>query len=480
MNILFAVPEMVPFIKVGGLADVAGALPAALRRLGHDVRVVLPRYRQVRTSAVPQAGPIAACFLPVGDRQEPLRIFTASHTTVPVYLLDIPAAFDRDAIYGYEDDDARFILFARGVLALILHLQTLEGWRPDVVHAHDWPAALLPNYLKTIYAGALPGIATVYTIHNLGYQGVFSPFTLHLSGLGGQGEVETLAGPAFAGQFNFMARGIIFADVVSTVSPTYAREILTPAYGEGLDGLLRRRRDHLVGILNGIDVQVFNPATDPYIAANYSADDLSGKAICKAALQRECGFAEEPCRPLLGMVSRLAPQKGLDLLHMAMPWLIGRTDAHLVILGTGQPELEQAFAAHMRAHPDRVNVQLRFDAPLAQRIYAGCDAFLMPSRYEPCGLTQLIALRYGSVPVVRATGGLNDTIREGPDGNGFRFGPYEPHALIEAIGRCLAAYRDREGWAALRMRGMREDHSWEAAAREYVALYTWARKEIGG
>jgi starch synthase len=477
MNILFVAAEVAPFIKTGGLADVAGALPPALRRLGHDARIVMPRYRKVRQELARQDGPIAAGFLPAGEHQEELRIFTSALGDTPVYLLDIPAAFERPSIYGESDDDRRFILFARGVLALIEHLREIEGWQPEVVNPNDWHTGLLPNYLKTFYSYTFGHIATVFTIHNLAYQGISSPATVYMAGLSEGGMVEARAG--IHDQFNFMARGIMFADIVSTVSPNYAREILTPEYGAGLDGLLRERQDHLVGVLNGIDYEFFNPATDPHIAANYSADDIAGKAICKAALQRECGFADDPDHPLIGMVTRLAEQKGLDLVHAAMPWLIGETNAQFVLLGSGQPYLESAFAGYAQAHPDRVNAQLRFDAALAQRIYAGSDAFLMPSRYEPGGLGQLIALRYGAVPIVRATGGLDDTVREGWDGNGFRFHPYETGMLIDTIARCLTAFRDRDGWAILRARGMREDHSWESSAREYVAMYGWALRSIG-
>jgi starch synthase len=477
MRVLFVAAEVAPLIKSGGLADVAGALPPALRQLGHDVRVVMPRYRRIRESALAQAGPITATFLPAGERQEEQRVWTAALGETPVYLLDIPAAFEREAIYGDGDDDRRFILFARGVLALMQHLREVEGWQPDLVHANDWHAALLPNYLKTFYAYTFGHIASVFTLHNLAYQGMFSPFTLGIAGLSEGGMVEERVG--IANQFNFMARGIMYADIVSTVSPTYAEEILTSEYGMGLDWALRSRRDHLAGILNGIDYEFFNPATDPHIVANYSVGDIGGKAACKAALQRECNFAEDPDRPLLGMVTRLVEQKGLDLLDAAMGWLIGQTDAQLVLLGSGQPQLEQAISWHMQQHPDRVNVQLRFDIALAQRIYAGCDIFLMPSRYEPGGLGQLIALRYGTVPIVRATGGLNDTIREGYDGNGFRFHPYETGFLIDAIARCLSSFRDTYGWPILRARGMREDHSWEASARQYVGLYEWALRSAG-
>jgi starch synthase len=477
MNILFVAAEVAPFIKTGGLADVAGALPPALRRLGHDARIVMPLYRKVREGPWPQTGPLAATFLPVGERQEELRVYQSALGDTPVYMLDIPAGFARDAIYGESDDDRRFILFARGVLTLMQHLRELEHWHPEIVHSNDWHSGLVPNYLKTFYSYTFGHIATIYTIHNLAYQGSFGPATLSMAGLSEGGLIETRAG--LNQQFNFMARGIMFADIVSTVSPTYAREILSHEHGEGLDQLLRARHEHLVGILNGIDYEFFNPQTDRHIAANYSAEDMAGKAACKAALQRECGFAVDPERPLLGMVTRLAEQKGLDLVYAALPWLLGETNAQFVLLGSGQPNLEAGFSSSMQAHPGRIHVRLGFDAAFAQRIYAGCDAFLMPSRYEPGGLGQLIALRYGTVPIVRATGGLDDTVREGWEGNGFRFHPYETEMLIDAIHRCLTSFRDHEGWATLRARGMLEDHSWETSAREYVAMYSWALRSIG-
>jgi len=480
MNVLFVSAEVAPLIKTGGLADVAGALPGALRQLGHDVRVVMPRYQRIRQSKTPQAGPIAAAFLPAGERQEEMRVWTTQLGDTPVYLLDIPAAFERPAIYGEEDDDRRFALFCRGVLALMQHLREVSGWTPDIVHCNDWHTGLLPNYLKTYYTYTFGQIATVYTIHNLAYQGVFNGFTLHLSGLTMDGFVEEHAGLPYRNQVNYMARGLLYSDLINTVSPTYAQEILTPEYGEGLDGLLRSRRDRLEGLLNGIDYTFFNPETDPHITMNYSADDLRGKAICKAALQKECGFPEDRDLPLVGMVTRLAEQKGLDLLDGVMPWLLSQSNIQLVLLGTGQPYIEQAFANYMRAYPKRVHVQLRFDAALAQRIYAGCDLFLMPSRYEPGGLGQLIALRYGTVPVVRATGGLNDTVREGWDGNGFRFHPYEPRYLQDALARALRSFQDKSSWDMLRQRGMREDHSWQSSARAYIGLYERAKLLVRG
>ncbi|WP_411281039.1 glycogen synthase [Gemmatimonas sp.] len=474
MNVLFAAAEVAPLIKTGGLADVAGALPAALRRAGHDVRVVMPYFRELRERGLPVEGPIAASFLTVGERQEEVRIWRLAEGDTPVYLLDIPAAFERKAIYGEGDDDRRFILFARGVLALMQHLREVERWQTEVVHSHDWHAALIANYLKTYYAYTFGQVATVFTIHNLAYQGQRSTRTLALAGLTEGGLPEDSMGPGISGTFNFMARGILFNDVVTTVSPTYAQEIMTTEYGERLDGLLRAKRDRVVGILNGIDRDIFDPATDGHLAARFDVDDRSGKVACKAALQAEFGLPVAPDRPLLGIVSRLVEQKGLDLLNLAIPWLLQRTDAQLVVLGSGNAHLQFVMQQHARAHPLRIAVRIGFDAALAQRIYAGSDAFLMPSRFEPCGLGQMIALRYGSVPIVRATGGLNDTVREGYDGNGFRFHPYDAPHFTNAIGRALQVYRDRESWALLQARGMREDNSWDHAAQQYAGAYEWA------
>lgn len=479
MKVLFVAAEVSPLIKTGGLADVAGALPAALRQLGHDVRIIMPRFRQLRERGVPHTGPVAAAFLPVGERQEELRVWQTLIGETPVYMLDIPAAFERPVIYGDPDDDRRFILFARGVLNLMIHLRDVEGWNVDVVHTNDWHSALVPNYIKTFYSYSFGHVASVFTIHNLAYQGQFAPSALGLAGLAEQGLIENEMGLGVAGSFNFMARAIRYSDIVSTVSPTYAQEILTSEYGERLDGLLRTRQDRLRGILNGIDADAFNPATDPYLAANYSAENPAGKAACKAALQRELGLEESADRPLLGIVSRLAEQKGLDLLDASIDWLIEQTDAQLVVLGAGSPALELAFSNHARLNPSRIAVRLGFDAGLAQRIYAGSDAFLMPSRFEPCGLGQMIALRYGSVPIVRATGGLNDTIHEGFTGNGFVFHLYTVDHLIDAIARCLTAYRNAEGWPILRARGMRENNSWASAALQYSAMYEWALRTIG-
>jgi starch synthase len=479
MNVLFVAAEVAPYVKTGGLADVAGALPAALRAAGHDVRVVMPRYRSLREQGVPVAGPIGASFLSAGVRAEEQRIWRAADSAVPLLLLDIPAAFERHAVYGEPDDARRFILFARGVMDAMQHLREVEQWQADVVHCHDWHAALVINYLKSYHAYTFGHIATVFTIHNLAYQGQVHPDVAQLAGLHEGGLVENGMGPGVANSFNFMARGILYADVVTTVSPTYAREIRSPEYGERLDGLLRRKQDRVTGILNGIDTTVFDPHTDRHIVAPYRASEMSGKAACKADLQQRTGLTVDPARPVLGIVSRLVEQKGLDLLHAILPWLMRETDAQLVMLGSGQPHLQEAFLRRAEQHPGRLAVRIGFDAALAQQIYAGSDAFLMPSRFEPCGLGQLIALRYGSVPIVRATGGLADTVREGLDGNGFVFHRYDAKDFGDAIWRALQCWRDPSSWSVVRERGMREDHSWSTAAQQYAGVYEWARRLIG-
>ncbi len=480
MNVLFVAAEVAPLIKTGGLADVAGALPAALRGAGHDVRVVMPYYRQLRERGVPVEGPIAATFLYTGERAEELRVWRVAESVTPTYLLEIPAAFERGSIYGDRDDDRRFTLFARGVLALMQQLREVEGWQPDVVHNHDWHAALVANYIKTYYAYTFGHVATVFTIHNLAYQGQFSAETLSVAGVSDRGLIENGMGQGIENTFNFMGRGIVFSDVVTTVSPTYAQEIMTSEYGERLDGVLRGKRDRVTGILNGIDGDAFSPASDPHLAAAYTVEDMRGKLECKAALQQEMGLTVDNELPLFGIVSRLVDQKGIDLLDAAIPWMMSQTDAQLVVLGSGNSGLQNALQRHALAHPTRIGVHIGFDAALAQRVFAGSDAFLMPSRFEPCGLGQMIALQYGSVPIVRATGGLNDTVREGWDGNGFVFHQFETRHFIDAMERALLAYRDRDSWSILRERGMREDNSWTNAAARYVRVYEWAIRIVRG
>lgn len=473
MHVLFVAAEAAPLMKVGGLADVAGALPGQLRRDGVDAMLVMPLYRKMH-AVVNTIPPVSAGFLALGERQEEVRVYLVPDKDgTPRYLLDIPAAFDRDAVYGEYDDDARFILFARGVMHLIQHLREVEHWSPDVVHANDWHTALVLAYIRTRYAYTFGHIATVFTIHNLAYQGEYGGWTRHLAGLDEWGGVEHHAGLP-GDTFNFMARGLLAADMINTVSPTYASEILSPAYGERLDGILRSLRDRHSGILNGIDTTFFNPATDPQLATTYTADTLAGKAQCKAALRTFCKLPDAGDPPLAAMVTRLASQKGIDLLDAALPTIFAQTDMQLVVLGSGEAHWEQRMRELAERYPERMALHVGFDAALANRIYAGCDLFLMPSRFEPGGLGQLIAMRYGAVPVVRAVGGLNDTVREGANGNGFRFAEYTPEALGDAIQRAVMCYHDRDTFVAIQKHNMREDFTWGRSSKAYIHLYQQA------
>jgi starch synthase len=472
VKVLFCVAEAVPFAKAGGLADVAGALPAALRRLGHDVRVLMPRYR--RTAP----GPLAA----VRGLREELggRVLEATLLEgrgpgeVPFYFVDAPALYDRPGIYGeggrdYPDNLLRFAFLCRAALAVVR-----GTWTPDLAHCHDWHTALLPAYLR--WDG--PRLATLFTVHNLAHQGLFPSDEFPLTGL--PADAFTMDGVEFFGRVNVLKAGLVWADLLSTVSETYAREIQTPEYGMGLDGLLRARSADLFGVLNGVDYTRWDPATDPYLVANYSADDLSGKARCKAALQRELGLADAPHVPLLAVIARLVPQKGIDLIVEALPALV-RAGAQLVVLGTGDPALEAALCRAARRWPAQVRARIGFDEALAHRIEAGADIFLMPSRFEPSGLNQLYSLRYGTVPVVRRTGGLADsvvdltpqTLQEGR-ASGFVFDACTVEAFLAAAGRALAAYRDPGLWRRLQQTGMRLDFSWDRAAGCYAALYALA------
>ncbi len=459
MRIVFAAAEVAPYAKVGGLADVAGSLPQALATLGHDVAVYLPLHAAIDRArwAIPAAARERS--VPYGAASARVRYPEIVRDGVRTVFVE-SKRLGREKVYGYADDAKRYALFCRAVA------DDLRARPPDVVHAHDWHAALLVPMLRRSRA------ASAFTIHNLAYQGRTAATVLALAGLPSARRLPVER----PGECNPMARAIAGADVVSTVSERYAQEILTPEFGEGLQGLLLTRVDSLHGILNGIDTNFFDPATDPHIAARYDARDQRGKATCKAAVQRELGLREDPAAPLLGVIGRLVEQKGSDLLTAVAPVVLATSPgessagAQLCVLGTGEPAYEKRWRALASAHRGSLALKLGFDAALAQRIYAGSDLFLMPSRFEPCGLGQMISLRYGTVPVVRAVGGLADTIHE--PGNGFSFSAYEPAALEAAIGRAIAAFRTGgDAWTRLRARGMREDHSWSASARRYVEMY---------
>ncbi len=461
LQVAFAAAEAAPFAKVGGLADVAGSLPQALVRLGCAVTLYVPLHGTVDRAkwAIPD------------DGVERSVSYGASHVRVAYPAIEregVRVVFvankriGRDRVYGAPDDAKRYAFFCRAVAT------ALADEPADVVHAHDWHAALL---IPMIARAA----ATVFTIHNLAYQGKTSAEILAPVGL-----PKARVVPEKPGECNPMARALARASIVSTVSPRYAKEILTPEFGEGLEGLLQQRKADVRGIVNGIDTDFFDPAKDPHIAVNYSADDRRGKAQCKAALQTEGGLRVDAETPVLGVIGRLVEQKGVDLLTAVAPDLL-EGGAQLVVLGTGDPAYEERWRKLRERYPSRLFLTLGFDAGLAQRIYAGCDLFLMPSRFEPCGLGQLISLRYGTIPVVRAVGGLADTVRdldEHPrDGNGFSFTQYDRAAFSGALARALRAYRrDGDLWNELRGRAMHEDHSWTASAKQYLDIYKLAQK----
>jgi starch synthase len=475
LKVLFVASECAPFAKTGGLGDVVGALPPALARLGIDVRVVMPLYAGMPWNRFePLEG---ALTVPMyhGPARCAVRLGRLPRSEVPVYALEHRRYFDRPYLYGppggaYDDNLERFTFLSRGALELVKGL----GWLPDVVHCHDWQAALVPVYVNTVeWSRPLHGAATVYTIHNLAYQGVFDPGALFVTGLGREHyhpyEFEHFR------TLNLTKAALYHSTLLSTVSPTYGREIQTPEHGWGLDSVLASRSRDLVGILNGIDVVEWDPRSDPHLPAHFDAGDLAGKVRCKAALQEEAGLPVRGDVPVFGLVGRLTDQKGVDVLAAALDRIL-EWDLQLVLLGTGNPGLEAAFRAAAARRPDRFAAWIGFSDPRAHRIEAGSDYFLMPSRFEPCGLNQMYSLRYGTLPVVRATGGLVDTVEPYDErtggGTGFLFGDLTPGSLADTIGWALSTWWDRPAHvAAMRRRGMAEDFSWARAARAYDALY---------
>lgn len=488
LRILCVAPEVAPFARTGGLGEVTGALPKALALLGHDVRIVMPLYQTVRDRGFPLTLLPVSLQVPLafGSRtargwQSRLPGLETSAKEVPVYCIEQDEYFARSHLYGdengdYADNAVRFVFFCRAALELVRQL----GWFPHLFHCHDWQTALLPAYLRFLPGldARLSAAATVYTIHNLAYQGVFPVWTFPLTGL-----PPTLFQPdgvEFFGSVNCMKAGVLYADLLTTVSPTYAEEICTPEFGFGLDGVLRLRRAELVGILNGVDYTVWNPEHDPFLAAPYSAADVSGKALCKAALLRTFRLPADLTTPLIGMVSRLVDQKGFDLLAAALDRLLAM-NLRLVILGSGYAPYEEFLTALQRTYPQKIGVRLGFDDQLAHQIEAGSDCFLMPSRYEPCGLNQMYSLRYGTIPIVRATGGLKDTVvpfdPATGEGTGFVFHHASGDALLAAVSQAVEVFADRSSWHRLMQNAMAQDFSWERSALHYVALY---RRAVAG
>ncbi|MGA1985325.1 MAG: glycogen synthase GlgA [Candidatus Sulfotelmatobacter sp.] len=474
MNIVFAASEGVPFSKTGGLADVVGALPRALAALGHHVSVYLPRYRQTKLSD--PATVVRSVTIPFDDQYRFASVVSGgSQGGVRFYFVEYPQYFDRDALYGtpagdYPDNAERFALFSRTVLEASKILGV-----PDIFHCHDWQSALVPVLLRTIYAEdpAFKDAGTVFTIHNMGYQGLFPPDTLPLLML--PWDLFTMSKMEFFGQVNFLKGALTYSDFITTVSKKYSYEIQTAEYGFGLEGVLHARSSTVTGILNGVDYEEWSPQTDKFTAAKFSPQDLAGKAKCKQDLLAAFGVSNaNPKLPVIGIVSRFAAQKGFDLIAQIADRL-AREEMIIVALGAGDKIYEEMFLRLSKQFPNKIAVKVAYDNAIAHKIEAGADMFLMPSRYEPCGLNQIYSLKYGTVPIVRATGGLDDTIepwdaRTGK-GTGFKFTEYNGGALLLSIKQALEAYSDQTSWQALMRNGMNKDFSWNASAREYGKIY---------
>jgi len=484
MKVLFIAAEASPLARVGGLAEVVSSLPRALTTLGHEVRLILPNYGCIkvlsprskvkelaalnprpRTSDI---GPLKVSFM---GRSEPATLkMTTLKEEIPVYLVENDQYFGGPEVYT-DNDLERFLFFSLAIPGILSRLD----WRPDIIHCHDWHTSLVPLWLKEI--GCV--FPTVFTIHNLAYQGAFNQQFLAVSGLSKVWQ-KHIPNDAPTPSLNFMSQGILLANIVTTVSPTYAAEILTPEYGEGLEHLLRYRQKELYGIVNGIDYEEYNPATDHYLVTNYNSFTVEKRVANKIALQKKANLPQDVDVPLIGMVSRLDEQKGFDLLLPAMESLMGKTKIQFVILGKGREYYQELLREAEQKYPDRVAVFVTFDDSLAHLIYGGSDMFLLPSRFEPCGLGQLIAMRYGAIPVVRHTGGLADTVQDTDanieKGNGFVFQDYHPASLIEAVKRAEGFFYHKDAWQKLMKRNMLLDFSWEASAKMYQDIYRKAIK----
>ncbi len=475
LSILMIASEAHPYAKTGGLAEVAAALPDALGRLGHRVTLVLPRYRGVDISGSRSQ----LAVVPVGPQAQRVGFHAREERPgVTVVFVDVPDLFDRaGGLYNvdgvdYPDNGWRFAVFCRAAL----EYARLRGERPSIIHAHDWQTGLVPVYQKMHFSPdpTIGGVPAIFTIHNLAFQGIFP--TALLPALGFGPELLDIQALEYWGRISYLKGGINFSERLTTVSPTYAREILTPEFGFGFDGVLRRRADALTGILNGIDVERWNPEADDFIGTAYSRSDLAGKATARRVLLETAGLRDTPVgRPVIGLISRLTDQKGFDLIARAVEDLMA-FDAAWIMLGSGERHYEDMWRGLATRFPQRVSATIGFDERLAHRIEAGSDLFLMPSRYEPCGLNQMYSLRYGTPPIVRATGGLADTVKDvtEPGGNGFKFSGYSPADLVAAVRRALELFRNAGKWKEILQNGMNLDFSWDASAREYVKVYEGA------
>ena len=480
MKVLYAASEAVPFVKTGGLADVAGSLPAALVKAGVDCRVILPKYGSIAPEIRSKMKHIYDGTLHVAWREKFVGIDAYEYEGVTYYFVDNEEYFNREGYYGYPDDAERFSFFCRAVLNCIPAL----GFQPDIIHANDWHTALIPVLLKLEHPDdpRYTKIKTLFTIHNLRYQGIF-PKNVMSDVLGLDWKYFNNGDFEFYDAVNFMKAGLIYTDYISTVSKTYAEEIQYEYYGEHLDGLLRKRQKDLFGIVNGINDTIYDPKTDKEIYVNYDVKSAAeGKVDNKVRLQRELGLAESRRTPLVAMITRLVPNKGIDLITRIIDEMLEHENMQFVLLGTGEHDYEEWFKELAWRHPAKASVNIRFSNQLAQRIYAGSNIFLMPSTFEPCGLGQLIAMRYGSIPVVRETGGLKDTVvqfdRSDPDkGNGFLFYEYNAHEMMYAVKRALSVYENLREWRQLVYTAMKSDFSWTRSAGEYKKLYERLQKK---
>jgi starch synthase len=471
VKVLFAVSECVPFVKTGGLADVAGALPKELKKLGTEVRVILPNYSLISDKLKSSFQFQKAINVQVGFRSQYCGILTAEHDGIIYYFIDNEYYFFRDSLYGHYDDGERFSFFSKAILECIPHLDFI----PDVIHCHDWHTGMV-NFLLDVRYRANPmykDINTVFTIHNLQFQGIF-PYEVMSDLLGLGDQYFNMDQLEFYGNVNFMKGGIVASDVITTVSPTYKEEIQYPFFGEKLDGLLRKHSHKLIGIVNGIDDAVYNPRTDHDIAVSYDIDSLAGKAENKQVLQQYFGLPEKENTPIIAMVTRLTAQKGLDLVCHVFHHLV-QEDVQFIILGSGDHNYENFFTQMEHEYPEKVRVYLGFNEALAHQIYAGADLFLMPSQFEPCGLGQLIALQYGTIPIVRETGGLNDTVQSYNEstgnGSGFTFKNFNAHDMLHTVRRAIHFYHENETWNHLVQKVMSQDYSWLQSAKEYNEIY---------
>ncbi len=472
MKVLFVSTEVQPFIKTGGLADVAFALPKALRSLGVDVRIVMPKYGDIPQDFSTKMIHLANYGVAVGWRNQYCGLEYLMYEDLPVYFIDNEYYFKRPGCYGYYDDGERFAYFCRAIMESVRYM---EDFVPDVLHCNDWHTGMIPVYLREIYFDRpeFRNAHSVFTIHNLKYQGVFSPAILEdLLGLNMSYYVEDKL--KFRDGVSFMKGGIVFSDRVTTVSRTYAKEILEPYFGEGLDGLLREKADKLSGITNGIDTSLYDPKTDKNIYVNYTSRSVGKKAENKSALQQEMGLPVNPDVPLVGMVTRLVRQKGLDLVTCVMEEIL-KMDLQFVLLGTGDNDYQDFFEYYNTAYPGKIAAYIGFDNVLASRIYAGSDLFLMPSLFEPCGISQMISMRYGTIPVVRETGGLKDTVQPynefTEEGNGFSFANFNAHEMLDILRYAILQYYNKPAWKKLVANAMKTSNDWKDQAGKYVALY---------